>query len=291
MELDTLADDADGDLDKDTYEQFQQNEDMPDDAEIVIRVGTVRKINKVFQHIDAARKERERPAPTTTGESGLRECPFCGGRAICASNLEAYQAGAAFDLLHWIFCVECRAQTVRFKDAQHASAAWNTRSTPRAMEGDAEVTRLRNILERDRSTVADGVNALKKAMASYDWLRGPGRGSYAFDDERYQKEFGDALDLIRAAIDPLLRVAGDWTDCPTSPADIAAARAGRRVGTEGLTVEALAAASEPDLFSADADVAHRAASPLNVAYARDAAREKARRTIVALTRHSTGGTE
>lgn len=83
----------------------------------------------------------------------------------------------------------------------------------------------RAALERDRSAVAEGVTALKKAIASRAWLREAGRGSYAYNDTRYQAEFGEALDEIKTAMAPLASIAADWSGCPLSPEAIAAARA------------------------------------------------------------------
>lgn len=58
QELFDLASDAEGDLDKDTYDQHRAADfDAPDDAELCIRAGTERKITKVFALIDKLRKD------------------------------------------------------------------------------------------------------------------------------------------------------------------------------------------------------------------------------------------
>lgn len=88
----------------------------------------------------------------------------------------------------------------------------------------AEIAALRRMLERDRSAVALGINALNAALDSRRWLS-EGRGSYAWNDDRYQSEFGEAINEIDAALRPLRAIAADWSGCPTDPAEIAAARA------------------------------------------------------------------
>lgn len=87
-----------------------------------------------------------------------------------------------------------------------------------------EVARLQSVIERDRSKVAEAITAIEKAIEARAHLRHPGRGSYAWDDERYQEEFGHALDELIAALPPLKAVAKDWSDCPKTPEAIAAAR-------------------------------------------------------------------
>ena len=88
------------------------------------------------------------------------------------------------------------------------------------------VQKLMAILERDRTEVAKAVSTMERAIKSRFWLR-DGRGCYAWDDEDYQKEFGQAIDEIDVAMEPLRRIAADWSNCPTDPEEIKAAR-GRR---------------------------------------------------------------
>ncbi len=68
--------------------------------------------------------------------------------------------------------------------------------------------------ERDRCTVAEAVTRWKETLANYAWLKGPGRGSYAYDDDRYRLEFGAALDQLEAVTEPLRKIASDHSDCP-----------------------------------------------------------------------------
>jgi hypothetical protein len=77
----------------------------------------------------------------------------------------------------------------------------------------AEVERLREALEQDRTTVADGINAIKKALAAREGLR-LGR----------KDEFGEAYDEIVGALEPLALVAGNWQHCSEKHEDIKRAR-------------------------------------------------------------------
>lgn len=88
---------------------------------------------------------------------------------------------------------------------------------------EAEIKRLGNRLEYDRSEVAGGIAAVENAIKGREWLR-EGRGCYEYDDDRWKDEFGGALDEIREALQPLRRIAKDWSDCPTEPDDIKQAR-------------------------------------------------------------------
>lgn len=86
------------------------------------------------------------------------------------------------------------------------------------------VVELTMILERDRTRVAVGVNGIRKATSRRHWLT-EGRGSYAWDDDRWKGEFAEALVEIENALLPLAGIASDWTNCPTNPVAIAVARA------------------------------------------------------------------
>ena len=54
--------------------------------------------------------------------------------------------------------------------------------------------------------------------------REEGRGSYEWDDARYQKEFTTAVQEIKAALHPLAKIAANWQDCPRAGAEVAQAR-------------------------------------------------------------------
>ena len=78
-------------------------------------------------------------------------------------------------------------------------------------------------LERDRTKVAECVTAVKNELQSYSWLI-EGRGSYEWDDDRWHDEFRRAKDAIVEAIEPMVRIAADWSNCPKTDAEVQAAR-------------------------------------------------------------------
>lgn len=90
----------------------------------------------------------------------------------------------------------------------------------------AEIARLHAVIERDRTAVATGAQAITTAISSYRWLTNS-RGSYEWDDDRWMKEFSDAVAAIEKALDPLRRITVDTSDCPANWADVVAAREGR----------------------------------------------------------------
>lgn len=94
----------------------------------------------------------------------------------------------------------------------------------RIAELEKERDEARAANERNRATVAAGLQAIRRVIDSRDHLREPGRGPYAYDDEGYQQEFGAALDELQEALWPLKALAADWSDCPQSPEAIAEAR-------------------------------------------------------------------
>ncbi|WP_257556494.1 hypothetical protein [Sphingobium sp. CFD-2] len=92
-----------------------------------------------------------------------------------------------------------------------------------------EVERLMHVIDRDRYAAAACVNAIEFVLHTRRWLREAGRGSYAYDDERYQEEFGLAFDEIQEALHPLRRLARDKSDCTR---DEEKAKAARVAGAE-----------------------------------------------------------
>ncbi len=80
------------------------------------------------------------------------------------------------------------------------------------------------ILERERTLVAEGVTAIKKAIDGREWLT-EGRGSYEWDDDRWHSEFAAAISEILTALKPLEKVAADWSNCPQKWEDVQKARA------------------------------------------------------------------
>ena len=80
------------------------------------------------------------------------------------------------------------------------------------------------ILERERTLVAEGVTNVKEAIKCREWLT-EGRGSYEWNDDRWHGEFAAAIKEILAALQPLERIAADWTNCPQKWEDVQKARA------------------------------------------------------------------
>jgi hypothetical protein len=95
---------------------------------------------------------------------------------------------------------------------------------PETTPTDPEVLRLMRVIERDRSRVADALGKIRSTIGARAWMA-CSRGSYQYDDARYQTEFAGALDEIAAACEGLKKVAGDLTDSPKGWADIQEARA------------------------------------------------------------------
>jgi hypothetical protein len=87
----------------------------------------------------------------------------------------------------------------------------------------ARITAIGQQLEADRSTVAEQVTKIKRAIGSRLWLT-EGRGSYEWDDDRYREEFATAIHDIMAELGPLARIAADWNGCPRTAAEVADAR-------------------------------------------------------------------
>lgn len=154
----------------------------------------------------------------------LLACPFCNGEAFTMAK-------------HWRdgmmcggepICRSCGATMPRYwpeRSALSPITAWNTRDNlPAIIEQRAEIERLRDILDTERYKVAIGVSEISQAVRGRQWLSEPGRGPYVYDDERYQAEFGAALDEINAALNPLRAIARDWSDCPRDPLRVAANR-------------------------------------------------------------------
>lgn len=78
-------------------------------------------------------------------------------------------------------------------------------------------------LEFDRTAVADAVTKAKKVLVSRYWLT-EGRGSYEWDDDKFREEFRQAYAEIRVALEPIAKIAADWSGCPKKADEVARAR-------------------------------------------------------------------
>ena len=116
--------------------------------------------------------------------------------------------------------MECRSYSVTLDELLESRRA---RGEIIKRQSD-EIERLKAVNERDRSQVATVFNAIMEAIRRREWLR-LGRGSYEYDDDRWRDEFSQATDEVIEAAKLLQRIAADWSDCPTDPKEIAAARA------------------------------------------------------------------
>lgn len=128
-------------------------------------------------------------------------------------------------------CVGCGVRFSGDKRALHclpcAVAGLQASRMAASSEGE-EIKRLKCVIERDRTKVAMAVAAIQKAVDSREHLREPGRGPFEWDDEQYQREFGDALDEISVPVDALRKIAHDWSDAlPTGEAIFQARLAAR----------------------------------------------------------------
>lgn len=74
--------------------------------------------------------------------------------------------------------------------------------------------------EQYRGSLHSDIKNLQKIIAGYEWLSEPGRGSYEYDDETYQFEFGNALSEIKKAIAPIDKFCTDLKNCPTDSISI-----------------------------------------------------------------------
>jgi hypothetical protein len=69
-----------------------------------------------------------------------------------------------------------------------------------------EIERLRGVLEADATDLWRITNAIKDEIRARDWVT-ESRGSYEWDDERYQQETHEAFNAIRKMIEPVQRAA------------------------------------------------------------------------------------
>jgi hypothetical protein len=111
-------------------------------------------------------------------------------------------------------------------------------STPTDAALDKELKKAQAALERDRTKVAECITAAKKALDGYEWLR-DSRGPYAWDDDRWHAEFTNATNAIREAIEPMIKIAADWSNCPKTWDEVQAARAAQGEAMNEQPTEAL----------------------------------------------------
>jgi hypothetical protein len=127
-------------------------------------------------------------------------------------------------------------------------AARNLRT--RIAELEAERDAAKEQLEWDRTQCADFLTKLTKCMDSRFWLT-EGRGSYAWDDDRYREEFKDAAVELLAAIEPLRNMAANLTSGLQTTAEVVQARIDLKKLVLAITAERDAAKAEAEKLKAE----------------------------------------
>jgi hypothetical protein len=80
----------------------------------------------------------------------------------------------------------------------------------------AEVERVRGLIHRDRTGLAEAIARMMREAGSRMWVT-EGRGPYAWDDDRYRNEAGEALRAVIAIGKDALRASGDNADSAFHP--------------------------------------------------------------------------
>jgi Lar family restriction alleviation protein len=155
-------------------------------------------------------------APAVDGAAATDPtCPFChsANTGIASDDPE--------ETTGYVKCHGCGARGPVACDNEAIVASWNRRAAA-AVPAGGDAVRLRAVIERDRRTFADCVEAMHRVINQHSWMV-DSRGSYEWDDKRYQDEFGDALTNIRAEVEKLAARARDMSDSPSSEAELRAA--------------------------------------------------------------------
>jgi hypothetical protein len=141
-------------------------------------------------------------------------CPKCGSDDF---NLGVNIHGEIF-----IVCLADDCDSGTYKPKQIADLAQFFTSIPAAQNDQLKAAQF--ALERDRTKVAECITAVRKELQGYDWLI-EGRGCYEWSDDRWHDEFRKSSAAIYKAIEPMVKIAADWTNCPMNEQDVKAARA------------------------------------------------------------------
>lgn len=88
---------------------------------------------------------------------------------------------------------------------------------------DERIAQLEAVIESDRTRIVDGVNKVNRVLDGYFWMT-EGRGNYAWDDDRYRLEFGNAARAILKALESLRKIGADLKDCPKTTDEVVKAR-------------------------------------------------------------------
>jgi hypothetical protein len=71
-----------------------------------------------------------------------------------------------------------------------------------------EIRRLKELLDRDRTGLANALNGVIRIAKGYDWLC-EGRGPYQYDDNRYRMEIGVLITSVIHTASEALRTSGN----------------------------------------------------------------------------------
>ena len=92
-------------------------------------------------------------------------------------------------------CKHCDAEYSTYPELErHVTETWDHLHA-RLSESEAEVERVRALINRDRTGLAAAIDAMVKEAIGRLWVT-EGRGPYAYDDEEYRQEAGRALRAI-----------------------------------------------------------------------------------------------
>jgi hypothetical protein len=93
-----------------------------------------------------------------------------------------------------------------------------------AARDSAALREARATNERDRTVLHRIVRQVDDEITGRMWLI-EGRGAYEWDDDRYRQEFGWAVKALQEKLEPLRKIAGDLSHCPTTQNEVDKARA------------------------------------------------------------------
>jgi len=82
----------------------------------------------------------------------------------------------------------------------------------RAEKAEAEVVRVRGLIDRDRTGLGHALNHVRDILCGYGWLAGDSWGSYSYEEQTIKtlrQEIGWMMDACNKAIETGLRESGD----------------------------------------------------------------------------------
>ena len=118
------------------------------------------------------------------------------------------------------------------RDAESsADAAWEVVEEWKVRSADleAEVARVRTLIDIDRTGLAAGLDEVRRIVRGWEWLAEPegGAGSYTYEEwneATIRREVNDLITSVNAAITTALRESGDRADSAYRPEGVRASR-------------------------------------------------------------------